>query len=248
MDSDAQLIGRSLKGNVDALVEVVGRHEVAVGSYLARRGRRDTGRGPARRGMGCSVQVAADYDRSFPDAGPWLFGVALNRLRRYWRSRPADEPVADVTGMASGWDPWSEVDIGVDVQAVLRQALTRLGPGEREVLRLVAWEDLTVADAARVLGIPPGTRAAAAPGADGAAQRARGVRAVDGSQQGEGGQPMADEMDLLSELKGAEPVRPGAYEQARAVLRAAMAEPRNRAGAWCDISGGHDNGNDTGAG
>lgn len=36
---------------------------------------------------------------------------------------------------------------------------------------------------------------------------------------------MTDEMDLISELKGAEPLRPEAYQRARAVLRAAMAEP-----------------------
>jgi DNA-directed RNA polymerase specialized sigma24 family protein len=41
MASDADLIGRSLNGDVDAFVEVVGRHEVAVGSYLARRAGRD---------------------------------------------------------------------------------------------------------------------------------------------------------------------------------------------------------------
>jgi hypothetical protein len=36
---------------------------------------------------------------------------------------------------------------------------------------------------------------------------------------------MTDEMDLIGELKGAEPLRPDAYQRARAVLRAAMAEP-----------------------
>ena len=36
---------------------------------------------------------------------------------------------------------------------------------------------------------------------------------------------MTDEMDLISELKGAEPLRPEAYQRARAVLRAAVAEP-----------------------
>jgi RNA polymerase sigma-70 factor (ECF subfamily) len=45
----------------------------------------------------------------------------------------------------------------VDTQAVLRAALAKLKPEEREVLTLVAWEDLTVAEAARVLGIPAGT-------------------------------------------------------------------------------------------
>ena len=33
-----------------------------------------------------------------------------------------------------------------------------------------------------------------------------------------------DEMDLVRQLKEAEPLRTGAYQQARAVLRAAMAE------------------------
>jgi hypothetical protein len=36
---------------------------------------------------------------------------------------------------------------------------------------------------------------------------------------------MTDEIDLISELKGAGPLRPEAYQRARAVLRAAMAEP-----------------------
>jgi hypothetical protein len=36
---------------------------------------------------------------------------------------------------------------------------------------------------------------------------------------------MTDEMDLIGELKGAGPLRPDAYQRARAVLRAAMAEP-----------------------
>ena len=63
----------------------------------------------------------------------------------------------DATSLASGWDPWPAVDTRVDTQAVLRAALARLRPEEREVLTLVAWEDLTAADAARVLGMPAGT-------------------------------------------------------------------------------------------
>ena len=81
----------------------------------------------------------------------------MNRLRRYLRSRPAEDLVADVPDLASGGDPWSAVDLGMDTRTVLRSALTRLKPQEREVLRLVAWEDLTAADAARALGIPAGT-------------------------------------------------------------------------------------------
>src|SRR3984885_2262208 len=157
MTSDAELIGRSLAGDGQAFMEVISRHEVAVGAYLSRR----VGREAAEDLLG-DVWVAAfesrrTYDRSYADARPWLYGVALNRLRHYWRSRPAEDPVPDVTSLATGWDPWSAVDFGMDTRAVLRSALRRLKPEEREVLGLVTWEDLTAADAARALGIPAGT-------------------------------------------------------------------------------------------
>ena len=154
---DAELIGRSLGGDEDAFVEVVRRHEAAVGAYLARR----VGRQLAEDLLG-EVWVAAfgsrpNYDRSFPDARPWLFGVAHNTIRRHWRSSPAEEPVADVTPLAPRWDPWTTVDSRIDAESVLRHALALLRPEQRELLTLVAWEDLTIADAGRVLGMPPGT-------------------------------------------------------------------------------------------
>ncbi len=157
MASDAELIGRSLSGDAEAFMEVVCRHEVAIGAYLERR----VGRDAAEDLLG-DVWVAAfesrrTYDRSFAEARPWLYTMALNRLRHYWRDRPAEDLLPDVTGLASGWDPWPAVDVRVDTQTGLRVALARLRADEREVLTLVAWEDLTVADAARVLGMPAGT-------------------------------------------------------------------------------------------
>jgi RNA polymerase sigma-70 factor (ECF subfamily) len=157
MASDAELIGGSLDGDVDAFMEVVGRHEVAVGAYLARRAGRDAAEDLLGEVWVAAFESRGSYDRSYADARPWLYGVALNRLRRYWRSRPAEDPVPDVTALAAGWDPWSAVDLAVDARAVLRAALARLRPGEREVLGLVAWEDLTAADAGRALGLPAGT-------------------------------------------------------------------------------------------
>ncbi|MBC6459538.1 RNA polymerase sigma factor [Actinomadura sp. HBU206391] len=154
---DAELIARSLDGDGDAFVEVVRRHEAAVGAYLARRVGRELAEDLLGEVWVAALGSRATYDRSFPDAGPWLFGVAHNTLRRHWRSRPAEESVADVTGMASGWDPWAAVDDRVDVESVLRHALALLRPQQREILTLVAWEDLTVADAGRAIGIPPGT-------------------------------------------------------------------------------------------
>jgi len=157
MSSDAELIGRSLRGDTDAFVEVISRHETAIGNYLARR----VGRQAAEDVMGdvwvAAFESRASYDSSYPEARPWLYGVALNRLRRHWRSEPAEEPAPDLARVAGDWDPWPEVDARVDMQALLRSALARLKPEEREVLGLVAWEDLTVAEAGRVLEIPAGT-------------------------------------------------------------------------------------------
>jgi RNA polymerase sigma factor (sigma-70 family) len=157
MASDAELIGRSLSGDAEAFMEVVGRHEVAIGAYLERR----VGREAAEDLLG-DVWTAAfayrkTYDRSFDGARPWLYRMALNRLRNYWRSRSAEDLVSDMTSLATGWDPWPAVDVRVDTRTALRSAVAGLKPDEREVLTLVAGEDLSVADAALVLGLPAGT-------------------------------------------------------------------------------------------
>jgi RNA polymerase sigma factor (sigma-70 family) len=154
---DSELIARSLNGDEDAFVEVVRRHEAAVGAYLARRAGRDKAEDLLAEVWLAALASRASYDPMFPNAGPWLIGMAHNMLRRHWRSRPAEEPFADVTSLASGWDPWTAVDHRVDVESLLRHALAQLRPQQREILTLVAWEDLTVADAGRVLGMPPGS-------------------------------------------------------------------------------------------
>ena len=157
MASDAELIGRSLSGDAEAFMEVIRRHEVAIGAYLERR----AGREAAEDLLG-DVWVAAfkyrgTYDQSFPGARPWLYTMALNRLRQYWRSRSPEDLVPDVTGLADGWDPWPAVDVRVDTRTAFRAAMAGLKHDEREVLMLVAAEDLTVGDAAQVLGLPAGT-------------------------------------------------------------------------------------------
>ncbi len=57
-------------------------------------------------------------------------------------------------------DPWDEVtdriDLAVKARALV-SALRELPAAERDVLLLVAWEQLTPAEAAMALSIPPGT-------------------------------------------------------------------------------------------
>lgn len=157
MAPDAELIGRSLASDGDAFVKVIRRHAAGVSAYLVRR----VGRGPAEDLLG-EVWVAAfasrqSYDRSFPDARPWLFGIAHNVLRRYWRSRPNEDAALDIESVAVLTDPWPAVDERIDGAAAMRRALAGLPPKQREVLLLVVWEQLTVAEAGRALGMPPAT-------------------------------------------------------------------------------------------
>jgi RNA polymerase sigma-70 factor (ECF subfamily) len=62
--------------------------------------------------------------------------------------------------LAAVTDPWPKVDDQLDATArrhELELALESLTEAEREVLLLVAWEQLSQAEIAFVLGIPPGT-------------------------------------------------------------------------------------------
>jgi len=157
MASDADLIGRSLSGDAEAFMEVICRHEVAIGAYLERRVGREAAEDLLGDVWATAFQYRGTYDRSYAEARPWLYTMALNRLRQYWRSRSPVDLVPDMAGLADGWDPWPTVDVRVDTRTAFRAAVTRLKPDEREVLTLVAGEDLSVADAARVLGLPAGT-------------------------------------------------------------------------------------------
>lgn len=156
VDADGVLIRRSGQDRPDAFVEVVRRHEVAVHGFLARR----AGSMAADDLLG-EVWVRAfaargGYDPDCADARPWLYGIARNVLRAHWRaSRTAAYPAAEQVH-----DPWDDIDARLDSAATTRAlapALLALAPAEREVLLLVAWEQLTPAEAAAVLGILPGT-------------------------------------------------------------------------------------------
>jgi len=131
VETDGTLIERSARGRPDAFVEVWVR------AFAGRGG----------------------YDPAYPDARPWLFGIARNVLQWHWRSaRAADHPSG--AGQAVAEDPWDAVIDRLDGAArsrALLAAVRALPPAERDVLLLVAWEQLTPAQAATALGVPQGT-------------------------------------------------------------------------------------------
>ncbi|WP_395690944.1 RNA polymerase sigma factor [Nocardioides sp.] len=77
---------------------------------------------------------------------PWVYAVARNCLRNAERSTRRQERVA-ARIMAQPADP------GPPEDPALHEALATLRPEEAELLRLWAWEQLTPAEIAVVLGI-----------------------------------------------------------------------------------------------
>lgn len=91
------------------------------------------------------------------DVRPWLLGVArrvlANQQRSHRRRERLGARLRDVLGAAVIPDPAE----AVGDRDRLRRALSRLSDADRELLTLVSWEELTPAEAARALGIAPGT-------------------------------------------------------------------------------------------
>jgi RNA polymerase sigma-70 factor, ECF subfamily len=157
VDTDGALIERSCRGRPDAFTEVVQRHEVAVHGFLARRAGRQVADDLLAEVWVRAFAGRGGYDPGRQDARPWLYGIARNVLRAYWRAADRDDRRSPVT---ESWDPWDDVVARMDSTAqtaALLPAVRALPPDERDVLLLVAWEQLTPAQAAEVLGIPQGT-------------------------------------------------------------------------------------------
>jgi DNA-directed RNA polymerase specialized sigma24 family protein len=114
------------------------RHFDAVYGYLARRvgGRADD---LASSTFVVAFERRADFRAEMGSARPWLFGIATNLLRNDWRAekralallgrlRPRELP-----GVVS--DPAGVSGVG--------ELVAGLDPGQRDVLVLYAWEDLS---------------------------------------------------------------------------------------------------------
>jgi RNA polymerase sigma-70 factor (ECF subfamily) len=149
--SDGELLA-GLPCHPELMGALYERHAQAVFRYLARRA------GPAAAedllsevfiaALSASSRVVAHDSGS---ALPWLYGIALNVLRRHFRQQ---QPTGGVTGDL-GMD-WDAVDDRLDAWAErgrLRAALQDLSDSDRELLLLAAWENLTNAEAAAALGI-----------------------------------------------------------------------------------------------
>ena len=85
------------------------------------------------------------------DAKPWLLGVARRVLANQRRAAVRRTSLAERTRSEAPRAPAE----APDAPPILR-ALRRVSPGDREILMLIAWDGVTVEEAAAVLGCSRG--------------------------------------------------------------------------------------------
>ena len=157
----------------DATVIQLSRHEPEHFTVLFRRHAPHLQRFVTRRlGQDAAEDIVAEtfllafrqrdsYDQARADARPWLYGIATNLIGRHTRAE-----IRLYRALArTGADPVTEaftdrVDDRVSASTASRRlaaGLARLPAELRDTLLLVAWGDLSYAEAATALGVPVGT-------------------------------------------------------------------------------------------
>jgi RNA polymerase sigma factor (sigma-70 family) len=138
------------------------RHFVAIHRYLHRRVGLDLADDLASETFLVAIRGRARYDLTQEDARPWLFGIATNLLRHHRRAERRRFAAYGRRGVdPHGPDPEMEAaEDRADAIASrlgLARALLALRSGDRDVLLLYAWAELSYREIARALGIPVGT-------------------------------------------------------------------------------------------
>jgi RNA polymerase sigma-70 factor (ECF subfamily) len=101
------------------------------------------------------------YDPQQPNARAWLFGILVRELAQHHRREQARYRAlakAPAEGPADGPADRVAAEVGARaLRGLLANALAELADGDRDVLLLLAWGDLSYAEVAEAIGIPVGT-------------------------------------------------------------------------------------------
>jgi RNA polymerase sigma factor (sigma-70 family) len=157
--TDAELIDRSLR-DPPLFREVFERHYDDVRRYLQRRSGSDAGEELAAQTFEQAFRFRSRFDPSHADARPWLMGIATNILHHHYRAESIRLRALERAASFSPEVPVDDPDARMDAQATapaLARALRELSQGERDVLLLYAWSDLSYDEIARALDVPIGT-------------------------------------------------------------------------------------------
>jgi RNA polymerase sigma-70 factor (ECF subfamily) len=158
--TDAELLLEQAWNPV-AFEAVFMRHRSAIQRYVARRVEPAVVDDLVAETFTVAFDRRARYRPQYPDARPWLFGIAANLVRHHRRSERARlqayarVPYEDTTDAVD-----AAAVARADAQAVRGELVAAVGwlhRGDREALLLLAWGELSYQEIAQALEIPVGT-------------------------------------------------------------------------------------------
>jgi RNA polymerase sigma-70 factor (ECF subfamily) len=137
------------------------RHAPHIHRYLARRAGRQVADDLVAETFLTAFAKRDRYDLGYSDARPWLYGIATNLVGQHRRDEVRQYRIRQgAVAEPEVPDHADRVAAGVTAQAtraLLDAALAELPAGDRDVLLLIAWEQLTYQEVSRALAIPAGT-------------------------------------------------------------------------------------------
>jgi RNA polymerase sigma factor (sigma-70 family) len=137
------------------------RHAPHLQRYVVRRLGHDAADDIVAETFLLAFRQRGSYDQTRPDARPWLYGIATHLIGRHRRAEIRMYRALARTGADPVMEPFTDrVDDRVSASTASRRlaaALARLSQEHRDTLLLVAWGDLSYAEAATALGVPVGT-------------------------------------------------------------------------------------------
>jgi RNA polymerase sigma-70 factor, ECF subfamily len=150
---DTTLLVQIAAGSLDAFQLFYQRHAGKVLAYARQLGRdRELAEDIAQEVFIAVWSKAGSFRSDRGDVAGWLYAMTRNRMIDHWRKRGnAPTEGLDVQKMSS-----SPRD-GVDLPLAVRQALTRVEPGQRHAIEMAYFGGLTYEETAARLDLPLGT-------------------------------------------------------------------------------------------
>jgi RNA polymerase sigma-70 factor (ECF subfamily) len=152
-DRDEYLMAQLADGRPELLERLIRRHASPLLTFL----RRMVGDAHRSEELFQEVFLAVwthrrsyQYPRPFK---PWLYAIALNKCRSWFRGPPAPGRLVEAEELPASAEPNPEsAAVAQETAEMVERAVTRLPPQQRAVVVLRVWEGLPYARIAEVLG------------------------------------------------------------------------------------------------
>ncbi|MEU4830306.1 RNA polymerase sigma factor [Streptosporangium sp. NPDC023615] len=157
---DAELIRRS-RDDPEQFAALFDRYAPQIHHYVARRLSTQAADDVTAETFLTAFRRRDSYDLARPLARPWLYGIATTLVARHRRDEERFLRALSRTGADPPPEPMADTVISrvaaQEEERLIAKALAGLSRGDRDVLLLVAWGDLSYEEVAQALGVPLGT-------------------------------------------------------------------------------------------